>query len=306
MHLPDRGALGEPARPRRCRGSGRAGAGPSGPATRAKSRSPSRACGRRRTTRRRHVFEYARAGPAAPTYAARPCRRREHRLGTLAELVRAGHRPPGAGRSPRPTPARWPTRSVAARDHGAAASRWSAPATRSPTSPSPTACCCCPDRLTGIRAVDRDAMTVTVLAGTPLHVLNDAAARARAWPCTTSATSTGRPSPARSPPAPTAPVAGGPRCRRRWPRSSWSPPTGAVRAPAARTEDPDLFDGGPGRARRPRASLTAVTFAVEPAFTLEAVEEPMPLGRGGRRLRRPGRGQRPLRRCTGSRTPTGC
>ena len=30
-----------------------------------------------------------------------------------------------------------------------------------------------PDRLTGIRAVDRDAMTVTVLAGTPLHVLND-------------------------------------------------------------------------------------------------------------------------------------
>jgi L-gulono-1,4-lactone dehydrogenase len=30
-----------------------------------------------------------------------------------------------------------------------------------------------PDRLVGIRAVDRDAMTVRVLAGTPLHVLND-------------------------------------------------------------------------------------------------------------------------------------
>ena len=30
-----------------------------------------------------------------------------------------------------------------------------------------------PDRLVGIRKVDRDAMTVTVLAGTPLHVLND-------------------------------------------------------------------------------------------------------------------------------------
>jgi L-gulono-1,4-lactone dehydrogenase len=30
-----------------------------------------------------------------------------------------------------------------------------------------------PDRLTGITAVDRDAMTVTVLAGTPLHVLNE-------------------------------------------------------------------------------------------------------------------------------------
>src|SRR5262245_7882644 len=29
-----------------------------------------------------------------------------------------------------------------------------------------------PDRLAGVRAVDRDAMTVTVLAGTPLHVLN--------------------------------------------------------------------------------------------------------------------------------------
>lgn len=29
-----------------------------------------------------------------------------------------------------------------------------------------------PDRLTGIRSVNRDAMTVTVLAGTPLHVLN--------------------------------------------------------------------------------------------------------------------------------------
>ena len=29
-----------------------------------------------------------------------------------------------------------------------------------------------PDRLVGVRAVDRDAMTVTVLAGTPLHVLN--------------------------------------------------------------------------------------------------------------------------------------
>jgi L-gulonolactone oxidase len=29
-----------------------------------------------------------------------------------------------------------------------------------------------PDRLVGIRSVDRDAMTVTVLAGTPLHVLN--------------------------------------------------------------------------------------------------------------------------------------
>src|SRR3954451_22056998 len=30
-----------------------------------------------------------------------------------------------------------------------------------------------PDRLVGIRTVDRDAMTVTVLAGTPLHVLNE-------------------------------------------------------------------------------------------------------------------------------------
>lgn len=30
-----------------------------------------------------------------------------------------------------------------------------------------------PDRLVGIRTVDRDAMTVTVLAGTPLHVLDD-------------------------------------------------------------------------------------------------------------------------------------
>src|SRR4051812_36732994 len=29
-----------------------------------------------------------------------------------------------------------------------------------------------PDRLVGVRSVDREAMTVTVLAGTPLHVLN--------------------------------------------------------------------------------------------------------------------------------------
>ena len=34
-----------------------------------------------------------------------------------------------------------------------------------------------PDGLVGIRSADLDAMTVTVLAGTPLHVLNDQLAR---------------------------------------------------------------------------------------------------------------------------------
>ena len=62
-----------------------------------------------------------------------------------------------------------------------------------------------PDRLTGIVAVDREALTVTAHAGTPLKVLNAELERS-ACRCTTWATSPSRPWPARSPPAPTAPA----------------------------------------------------------------------------------------------------
>ena len=129
-----------------------------------------------------------------------------------------------------------------------------------------------PDRLVGIRSVDWDAMTVTVLAGTPLHLLND---RLRdlglalhnmgdvdrqtvAGAIATGTHGTGG----------------------RWASLSAQVAAvelvtadGAVRQPS-RDQEPDLLDA----ARVGLGALgvvTAVTFLVEPAFLVEAVEEPM-------------------------------
>jgi L-gulono-1,4-lactone dehydrogenase len=129
-----------------------------------------------------------------------------------------------------------------------------------------------PDRLVGLTAVDREAMTVTVLAGTPLHVLNgwlehlglalhnmgDVAEQTVAGAVSTGTHGTGG----------------------RW--ASLSAQVAALELVAAdgtvhrvsATDDPDLF----AAARVGLGALgviTTVTFLVEPAFTLEAVEAPM-------------------------------
>jgi L-gulonolactone oxidase len=133
-----------------------------------------------------------------------------------------------------------------------------------------------PDRLVGVRSVDREAMTVTVLAGTPLHVLND---RLRGLglalhnmgdidrQTVAGALATGTHG------------TGG-----RWASLSAQVAAlevvaadGTVRQarPAGTPEEAQLFEAariGLGTL----GILTAVTFLVEPAFALEAVEEPMP------------------------------
>ena len=132
-----------------------------------------------------------------------------------------------------------------------------------------------PDRLVGIRTVDRDAMTVTVLAGTPLHVLNerlhglglalhnmgDIDRQTVAGAIATGTHGTGG----------------------RW--ASLSAQVAGLEVvtadgsvvqvrPGGTDEEVALFEAG-------RVGLgalgivTAVTFLVEPAFALEAVEEPM-------------------------------
>jgi FAD-linked oxidoreductase len=136
-----------------------------------------------------------------------------------------------------------------------------------------------PDRLTGIRSVDREAMTVTVLAGTPLHVLNDRLhglglalhnmgdidRQTVAGAIATGTHGTGG----------------------RW--ASLSAQVAALEVVAAdgsvasarpdgTVEEATLFEA----ARIGLGALgivTAVTFRVEPAFALEAVEEPMPWAR---------------------------
>jgi L-gulono-1,4-lactone dehydrogenase len=129
-----------------------------------------------------------------------------------------------------------------------------------------------PDRLVGIRSVDRDAMTVTVLAGTPLHVLNerlrglglalhnmgDVDRQTVAGAIATGTHGTGGRWASLS-----AQVAG----------LELVTADGQVRE-LSREREPELFDA----ARVGLGALgvvTAVTFLVEPAFLLEAVEEPM-------------------------------
>ncbi|MGI8521749.1 MAG: D-arabinono-1,4-lactone oxidase [Nocardioides sp.] len=129
-----------------------------------------------------------------------------------------------------------------------------------------------PDRLSGIVAVDRDAMTVTVLAGTPLHVLNKSLAalglslhnlgdidvQTIAGAISTGTHGTGGVVASLS-----AQVAG----------LELVTGTGEVLR-ASETENSDILDvarvglGALG-------ILTAVTLRVEPAFVLEAHEQPM-------------------------------
>ena len=133
-----------------------------------------------------------------------------------------------------------------------------------------------PDRLVGIRTVDREAMTVTVLAGTPLHVLNDRLhtlglalhnmgdidRQTVAGAIATGTHGTGGRWASLS-----AQVAG----------LELVTADGTVRQarPDGTAEEATLFDA----ARIGLGALgivTAVTFLVEPSFALEAVEEPMP------------------------------
>ncbi len=136
-----------------------------------------------------------------------------------------------------------------------------------------------PDRLVGVRTVDRDAMTVTVLAGTPLHVLDDRLLglglalhnlgdidrQTVAGAISTGTHGTGGRWASLS-----AQVAG---------FEMVTADGRVVRAqPSGSAEEVELF--GAGRVGLGALGiLTAVTFLVEPAFTLEAVEEPMPWGR---------------------------
>jgi len=136
-----------------------------------------------------------------------------------------------------------------------------------------------PDRLTGVVTVDRDAMTVTALAGTPLHELNETLARLGLAlhnlgdidrQTVAGAISTGTHG------------TGG-----RW--ASLSAQVAAfdlVTADGtvvhARPDGDDLATAVFAAGRIGLGALgllTTVTFFVEPAFTLDAVEEAMPFAR---------------------------
>jgi len=129
-----------------------------------------------------------------------------------------------------------------------------------------------PDRLVGVRSVDRDAMTVTVLAGTPLHVLNDSLQRLGLalhnmgdidQQTVAGAISTGTHG------------TGGVWASLAAQVSALELVTGdGLLRTVTPDQDPDLF----AAARVGLGALgviTAVTFRVEPAFVLEASEEPM-------------------------------
>lgn len=129
-----------------------------------------------------------------------------------------------------------------------------------------------PDRLVGIRSVDREAGTVTVLAGTPLHLLNerlhalelavhnlgdiDRQTLAGAIATGTHGTGGTRASLSAQVEAFETVIADG----------------SLVQASA--TENADLFHAG-RVGLGALGILTAVTLMVEPTFCLEAVEEPM-------------------------------
>jgi L-gulono-1,4-lactone dehydrogenase len=129
-----------------------------------------------------------------------------------------------------------------------------------------------PDRLVGIRSVDRDAMTVTVLSGTPLHALNASLHRLGLalhnmgdidQQTVAGAISTGTHGTGGVRASLSAQVVG----------IELVTADGSV-VEATATTNQDLFNAsriGLGAL----GVITAVTFAVEPAFTLEAVEQPM-------------------------------
>ncbi|MBE4734161.1 MULTISPECIES: D-arabinono-1,4-lactone oxidase [Streptomyces] len=130
-----------------------------------------------------------------------------------------------------------------------------------------------PQLLTGIRKIDREAMTVTVAAGTPLKRLNMALAREGLSltnmgdimeQTVSGATSTGTHGTGRDSASIAAQIRG----------LELVTADGSILTCSA-TENPDVF----AAARVGIGSLgivTAITFAVEPIFLLTAREEPMP------------------------------
>ncbi|MEU1295300.1 D-arabinono-1,4-lactone oxidase [Streptomyces sp. NPDC005840] len=133
-----------------------------------------------------------------------------------------------------------------------------------------------PQLLTGIRAIDRDSMTVTVEAGTPLKRLNMALAREGLSltnmgdimeQTVSGATSTGTHGTGRASASIAAQIRG---------LELVTADGGVLRCSAE--ENPDVF----AAARIGLGALgvvTAITFAVEPVFLLTAREEPMPFDR---------------------------
>ncbi|MFI6659747.1 D-arabinono-1,4-lactone oxidase [Streptomyces sp. NPDC050523] len=133
-----------------------------------------------------------------------------------------------------------------------------------------------PQLLTGIRKIDRDAMTVTVEAGTPLKRLNMALAREGLSltnmgdimeQTVSGATSTGTHGTGRESASIAAQIKG----------LELVTGDGSVLT-CSEKENPDVF----AAARIGLGALgivTAITFAVEPIFLLTAREEPMPLDR---------------------------
>jgi FAD-linked oxidoreductase len=132
-----------------------------------------------------------------------------------------------------------------------------------------------PDRLSGVRNVDRDAMTVTVLAGTPLHLLND-----RLHGLGLALHNMGD--------IDRQTVAGAISTGTHGTGGRWASLAAQVSGLELVTGDGDVLhactDGTPEEATLLEAAriglgalgiLTAVTFRVEPSFVLEAVEEPM-------------------------------
>jgi len=136
-----------------------------------------------------------------------------------------------------------------------------------------------PDRLVGVQSVDREAMTVTVLAGTPLHVLND-----RLHGLGLALHNLGD--------VDRQTVAGAIATGTHGTGGRQASLSAQVAALEVVTGDGSLVharsDGTAEEAALLAAArvglgalgiVTAVTFRVEPAFTLRAVEEPMPWGR---------------------------
>ncbi|GAB1327095.1 D-arabinono-1,4-lactone oxidase [Streptomyces sennicomposti] len=133
-----------------------------------------------------------------------------------------------------------------------------------------------PQLLAGIRTIDRDAMTVTVEAGTPLKRLNTALAREGLSltnmgdimeQTVSGATSTGTHGTGRESASIAAQIRG----------LELVTADGTVLT-CSSTENPEVF----AAARTGLGALgivTAITFAVEPVFLLTAREEPMPLDR---------------------------
>jgi FAD-linked oxidoreductase len=133
-----------------------------------------------------------------------------------------------------------------------------------------------PQLLTGIRGIDRDAMTVTVEAGTPLKRLNTALAREGLSltnmgdimeQTVSGATSTGTHGTGRDSASIAAQIKG----------LELVTADGSVLS-CSQKQNPEVF----AAARIGLGALgvvTAITFAVEPVFLLTAREEPMPLDR---------------------------